>query len=556
MGSVPANPVRPEPAARRTRGRWLRVLLVGSVVGVGATAAAAPVLHEYIDLGPGNGPVEPSVTGERGAPSRSGSVGPMGAAADADADADAEPGGAHAGTDSTFAIDRDTSRPERVSYSDPFTPTVVPFKRAMVFDGVNRKGDLLVQTRELEDVPMLPGPRPNDENFHASFELDLKAGERLPIPSVAPGSRLVLLNREPRVALRVGADSAENWFVTSNTSRHVRLTLQIVADRRVFGSTYPNVSWRALAGKLPPLPAEVKQSALDVARALGIDESASPEQAVAGLVQHFRRFSPSERRPTSHGLALYRELSLTARGICRHRSYAFMITALGLGIPARVALNEAHAWVEVYDGELWHRIDLGGAADQLEMDDQGRPRHVEPRDPFAWPDRRESGLAMVERRVTASAESPAEGAAGAPPTALPTDPRMTPSALSSPPPPVAPPPKDNGGAPDDPELEPPPSTLPAPAPAAPTTSNVHLYTGAARAERGRSLFVSGSVQDTERACNGARVDVLLGQPNGNDLPLGSLVSDGRGEFRGNLVIPWNAELGEHTLIAAATGCKP
>jgi Transglutaminase-like superfamily len=523
-------------------------------VAVGATAAAEPLLHEWIDLGPGNGPVEAQVTGDLGAPSRDGAAAPTGASGAADG----EPGSPSPGTDSTFAIDRDTTRPERVSYSDPFTPTVVPFKRGMVFDGVNRDGDLLVQTQELEDVPLLPGPRPNDENFHATFDLELKAGERLPIPSVAPGARIVLLNREPRVPLRIRADSAENWFVTSNMSRHVRLTLQIVADRRVFGSDYPNVSWRALAGKMPPVPAEVKQSALDVARALGIDESASPEKALAGLVQHFRRFSPSERRPTSHGLALYRELALTARGICRHRSYAFMLTALGLGIPTRVAINEAHAWVEVYDGELWHRIDLGGAADQLEMDDQGRPRHVEPRDPFAWPDQRESGLAMAERRVTSPAAPLPGGAMDELPTELPTDPGLTaPGASPTPPPTQASPSPGAAAAPEQPGLLEPPPAEPAPAPpASPPSTNVRIYTGAARAERGRSLFVSGSVQGTERACGGARVDVVLAQPDGNNLPLGSLVSDTHGEFRGNLVIPWNAELGDHTLLATATGCKP
>lgn len=540
----------------RARGRWLRLLVILCAGGAGATVAAEPLLHEYIDLGPGNGPVEPSITGDLGAPARSGGgtePGPGGSGG-------GEEGAAGPSADSTFSIDRDTTRPERVSYADPFTPTVVPFKRATVFDGVDRDGDLLVQSAQLDDVPMLPGPRPNDENFHATFELDLKSGERIPIPSVAPGARLVLVNREPRVPLRIGADSAENWFVTGNLSRHVRLTLQIVADRRVFGSDYPDVSWHTLSGSLPPVPPEVKQSALDVARALGVDESASPRQAVASLVQHFRRFSASERRPTSHGLALYRELALTARGICRHRSYAFMLTALGLGIPTRVAMNEAHAWVEVYDGELWHRIDLGGAADQLEMDDQGRPRHVEPRDPFSWPDRRESGLAMAERGVAAPA-----GAAIAPatdpatdPTELPTEPRMTPGAPATAPAPDTPPPPDHGNEPTDPAALPPHEPTPAPLPAAPatTTSTIQLSTGAARAERGRSLFVSGSVQSGERACSGARVDVLLGQPQGNSLPLGSLASDARGEFRGYLVIPWNAELGEHTLQATATGCKP
>jgi hypothetical protein len=556
MAGVPFRAARPEFVATllRWRTRGLRGLFISCAVAIGATAAAEPVLHEYIDLGPGNGPVEPSVTGDLGAPARAG-VNPSAPASNTGGEAgSAGPMSA----DSTFAIDRDTTRPDRVSYSDPFTPTVVPFKRAMVFDGVNREGDLLVQTRELGEVPMLSGPRPNDENFHASFELDLKAGERLALPSVAPGARLVLVNSEPRIALRIGADSAENWYVASNTSRHVRLTLEIVADRRVFGSDYPDVSWRSLAGKLPPLPDEVKQSALDVARALGIDPSATPEQAVAGLVQHFRRFSPSERRPQSHGLALYRELALTARGICRHRSYAFMITALGLGIPTRVAMNEAHAWVEVYDGELWHRIDLGGAADQLEMDDQGRPRHVEPRDPFAWPDRRESGLAMAERRVTA----PADPAGAAEPGDAPSEPAAplepSPADPSFPPAATTPLPADDGAEPADPGLQPAAGEPPAPsnAPSAPSMSNVHLYTGAARAERGRSLFVSGSVQGSERVCGGARVDVLLAQATGNDLPLGSLVSDTRGEFRGNLVIPWNAELGEHSLIATATGCKP
>lgn len=495
--------------------------------------------------------MEPAVTGELGASTRGAPGTPTPAAGADGAEASAP------SADSTFSIDRDTSRPERVSYADPFTPTVVPFKREIVYDAVNRDGDLLVRSRELVEVPTLSGPRANDEHFHASFELDLKANERAPLPSVAPGARLVLVNREPRVPLRIGADSAENWFVTASSSRHVRLTLQIVADRRVFGSSYPDVGRAALASALPPLPDEVKRSALDVARALGIEESARPAQAIAGLVEHFRRFSASERRPLSQGLALYRELALTARGICRHRAYAFMITALGLGVPTRVAMNEAHAWVEVFDGEIWHRIDLGGAADELQMDDQGRPRHVEPRDPFNWPDRRESGLAMAERRVSAGAAPAAEGGA-----------EDTPE--------LAEPAAGDPGARDlpadeparaEPEGGPEPAEAPAPAtPAEPRQQpaepeplqpgDVRLHTGAARAARGKSLYVSGSVASGGHPCSGARVDVLLEQGEAAALPLGSLVSDSRGEFKGTLVIPWNAALGEHALSATASFCSP
>jgi hypothetical protein len=530
--------------------RWLRGFSLASLVALVTTAGAEPLLHEYIELGPGNGPIEPAVTGELGAPARSG-PGPSSAAGEEDADEALVPS-----ADSTFSIDRDTSRPERVSYSDPFTPTVVPFKRSIVYDAVNREGDLLVRSRDLVEVPTLSGPRANDEHFHASFDLDLKANERTAIPSVAPGARLVLVNRDPRVPLRIGADSAENWFVTSTSSRRVQLTLQIVADRRVFGSGYPDVSWAALSPALPPLPVEVKKSALDVARTLGIDESARPAQAVAGLVEHFRRFSASERRPTSQGLALYRELALTARGICRHRAYAFMLTALGLGVPARVAMNEAHAWVEVFDGELWHRIDLGGAADELEMDDQGRPRHVEPRDPFSWPDQRESGLAMAERGVSANTAPPEPNAEPSPATDAPE--------AEGPGAPEAPagdtqeqPP---GDAPEAPSVPTPPALPdapdPQPVPEPPLPGDVRLYTGAARAERGKSLLVSGNVQSSGHPCSGARVDVLLEQSGAAALPLGSLVSDARGEFRGTLVIPWNAALGDHALVATASGCTP
>ena len=501
-----------------------------------ATAAAEPVLHEYID-----GPIEPTSTGQLAAPRPMppGAERAPSAGDPAEADGAAGPGFA-----SSFSIDRDTSRPESVGYSDPFTPTVVPFKRAIVYDGVDRLGELIVRESGLSDVPMLPTPRPNDESFHASFELDLTANEPMPIPSVAPGARLVLSSREPRVPLRIAFDSAENWFVSAASSRHVRLTLQIVADRRVFGSAFPDVNASALAPVVAPLPGEVQQSALEVARALGIVPSARPREVVLALVDHFRRFTASDRRPTSQGLSLYRELALTARGICRHRAYAFMITALGLGVPTRMAMNEAHAWVEVFDGEIWHRIDLGGAADRLETDDLGRPRHVEPHDPFTWPDRRESGLAMAERRGAPASSAPGSPAAPEPSAQVPGA-----EPLASNPGPIGPTAPDEpapGNAPAEPARVEPPAT----------PTDVVLRAQAERAERGKSLFVSGLVQSGGRACSGARVDVVLVQPGHDSLPLGSLVSDAHGEFRGNLVIPWNAALGEHTLLASAAGCAP
>ena len=541
-----------------TRARWwlrLRTLSVAASVAAGSTARAEPVLHEYIELGPGQGPVEPTISGQRAnLPNTPGQPPEL----------DPSPGEDGAGlgnaaSDSVFSIDRDTARPDRVSYSDPFTPTVVPFKRMLVYDSVNRDADLIVRDSNLVRVKTFTKSRANDEHFHASLSIDATSGQRIAIPSVAPGARLVLAHSDPPTELHIGMDSAENWFVQTNISQRMWLTLQVVADRRVFGSEFRDSSWSDLGHAMPSLPPLIKASGLDVARALGVAPTARPREAVARLVEHFRRFSPSTRLPKGQGLALYRELALTARGICRHRSYAFMITALGLGIPSRLALNEAHAWVEVFDGELWHRIDLGGAAEQLDADDEGRPRHVEPRDPFAWPDPSESGLALAERRATPSPADAPQGSAGTaaspppePPAASPT-PSPEPARSGEPEPGtelgsrVAPAP----GAIEPPEEQPPSPPLPELTPL--PQGSVALNAGAARAERGKGLFVSGQVSQGRQACSTARIDVVLGGAKGELIPLGTLVSDEQGQFRGHLVIPWNAPLGHHTVMASAAG---
>src|SRR5205085_2596405 len=103
-----------------------------------------------------------------------------------------------------------------------------------------------------------------------------------------------------------------------------------------------------------------------------------PREAVTKMVEYFRAFTPSTEAPNENG-DVYLDLALSKKGVCRHRAFAFLVTALYLGIPARLVHNEAHAWVGVRDDRLWHRIDLGGAA--LDLQDQerlDRPPHQPP----------------------------------------------------------------------------------------------------------------------------------------------------------------------------------
>jgi len=119
----------------------------------------------------------------------------------------------------------------------------------------------------------------------------------------------------------------------------------------------------------------------DLAR-LGIDADMDLGVAFNKLVGYFRDFT-AKPLPRSTG-DIYRDLCDSQKGVCRHRAFAFMITANAIGIPTRFIENEAHAFVEVwFPGRGWQRIDLGGAA--LRMDVQGadnktlhRPRADDP----------------------------------------------------------------------------------------------------------------------------------------------------------------------------------
>jgi hypothetical protein len=290
---------------------------------------------------------------------------------------------------------------------------------------------------------------------------------------------------------------------------------------------------------------------------IGLSKKMAPRENLAKMVAYFRAFQDSEEPPQSTR-DIYLDLALSKKGVCRHRAFGFLVTALGLGVPARMVVNEAHAWVEVSDGEIWHRIDLGGAAQELEMSDAGRPQHVQPRDPFAWPDRSESGSALAERRSRHEAPhaddgrkpSGAGGAASDPAAAAALG-SAAPSGAPGSARPSAPADSEDDG---DPALEalqnqgqPDPEQEPL------VISHVSFARGPKNAERGKALFVAGLVTAGGRSCADMSVEIELSDAKGNLMPLGTLISDPNGNFAGRLTVPWNAGLGEHTLRARALG---
>jgi hypothetical protein len=257
------------------------------------------------------------------------------------------------------------------------------------------------------------------------------------------------------------------------------------------------------------------------------------------MVDYFRAFAPSEEPPSGRQ-DIYLDLALSKKGVCRHRAFAFLVTSLGLGIPTRMVVNEAHAWVEVSDGKLWHRVDLGGAAANLENEpDNARPAYVPPPDPYAWPSNRDSGQDLADRN-----RSQGNGRGSASPGGTDAD----------------------AGSPSG-SLD---GLTPGPAPSADPGGNrlpeaevtVNAIDGDVR--RGVPLHLQGQVRSGGAPCGHLRVDVVLVSHFGraatdrSSVPaqgatIGSLSTDEHGKYDGAVVIPRDFSLGDYDLLVQTPG---
>lgn len=434
-----------------------------------------------------------------------------------------------ADTDARYNPDRDTRRPVVARYDDPFSPATAPYKRLRAFDAVAPDFSLTVADPALRPVPEGGSVRAGEDVFFGDVTIDVAPGDAVRIPSVGPGARVVRRSVVPLLSLEILHDGADNWFARATIRARVRLIEQLAIPRDVFGGPFPD--GRRGVSRVPP---NVAKSVGQVVRSLGLADETSSRAIVTRLVSYFRSFEPSEEPPSGQG-NIYLDLALSRKGVCRHRAYAFVVTALGMGIPSRMVVNEAHAWVEVFDGNLWRRIDLGGAAINLQPDDNepDRPAHVTPEDPFPWPDGSDSGAAMAQRARDAAAPRVA--------------PHPTGSAAAT---------VSSGGA------------APAPAPFSSVSyddpsrppASLDVTSGDGRVMRGAPLSVEGTARTDLGPCAFVRIDVLLWDAHGaRQLPIGSLSTDADGHFQGSVVVPLEVPVGDYDLLVSTPGdarCGP
>jgi hypothetical protein len=543
------------------------VALVALVVAFSAGARAdvsgsgSAILHEFIPADPGEDVTYATTTLEGNLPAAIQTPSGLAIAPDPRGapGADHVYGGATTddGPDSTYEPDRDTRRPNVENYDDPFSPATAPFKRLRAYDWVEADYSLRVRDKSLQKLSAGGTLGAGDEPFYGDLSVDLLPGQPVRIPTIGPGARVLRSHANPEIPFEVVRDGADNWFVRGTVRTRIRLVMELAIARDTFGREFADVDWSVLdaleaskvaaVGPRPQGVARVHEAALaEVEQAVGISRGMRPREVMRKMVDYFRGFSPSDQIPSGRG-DIYLDLSLSRKGVCRHRAFAFLVTALGMGIPTRMVVNEAHAWVEVFDSRIWHRVDLGGAAANLDNEpDPSKPAYVPPPDPYAWPTARDSGQDLAERNRNQPPNGQGPGGQG--PTA---DPSSTPSASPS----TTPGPVPGDPSPSDPRLPESEVTVSA------IDGDVH---------RGLPLHLQGQVQAAGTACPHLRVDVLVvghagapperrpqaGQappPVPQGVPIGSLSTDDRGRFDGAVIVPRDLSLGDYDLVVQTPG---
>ncbi len=446
----------------------------------------------------------------------------------------------------TFRPDRLTELEGTLGYFTVFTPSIAPFKRVTALDEVAIAADdgrtpvlgvfdprrARVRVVGVDSVP--PDARERDR-FWGSVVLDFSAGEVVPLPSVSPESRILTIRTDPPTEIHVEKDGADNFFVVRDRDEgtsQVRLTFLTDAPRDYFNAAaLPDVPVDALASHARTLPAALEATALAFAAELGLDRSSRFADALSTLTRHFRSFEESADPPRDTG-DIFLDLAHSMKGVCRHRAYAFVITAQALGIPARFVMNEAHAWVEVEMVERGYmRIDLGGAAEGLEAHDPDDRPHYHPQspDPLPRPLAYQRSYSQVAAAAAAAAGSNASSgsAAGSTPSAEPgSDAAHSAGAAHVP------------ATPGDDRRR-------RPLLLAVDQTRFSVF-------RGRSISVSGRASSGGGApAAGQRIEVLLDAAE--PLLLGVTVSRDDGEFHGSFGVPPEIDVGEYGLLVRSPG---
>lgn len=265
----------------------------------------------------------------------------------------------------SWTLDRD-GRGGVVIIDSVCSPDLGAMKRLKAYDTVSADGETL-GTAEATIAPLFDdGTLRYDTTLVCSFPVSFHPNVPIPIFSPHPKARIQSFSLDPPLAgIRFFRDKADTLYAFGQASKVSTLNVTFVVSQDYY--SLPRTTARLTdyvyspVMPRPVVPARLAQDAKLVLARAGVKDSNDIGATLGSLSSYFRSFTEGDIPPPTQVDSLYLALALGGHGCCRHRAFAFMITAQAIGIPTRTIVNEAHAFVEVQlpDGR-WHQINLGG----------------------------------------------------------------------------------------------------------------------------------------------------------------------------------------------------
>ncbi|HKP56723.1 MAG TPA: transglutaminase-like domain-containing protein [Polyangiales bacterium] len=547
------------------RGRLAGLTVAGLLLAV--PVRAEPSLHEYVPN------VDPREVSPLGAAEPGGGSGASAAAgADTTESAPAYQATAGEGTPGeppgrrapSFRPDRLTELASGLDYYEVFTPSIAPFKRVTSLGqielDVDGKTPVLVARDTQHTLVKIEGEdsRPPDarprDRFRGDVRLDFSDGLVVPLPSVSPESRILSLTATPSLPLRIERDADDNYAVRllgPAPSSPVHVEFVTDAPRSYFGAEISQAKVDVFASELPPLERSIHSRGLSIAKRLGLSRKSELGTALETLTRYFRAFEESKAPPENTG-DLYLDLARSQKGICRHRAYAFVVTAQSLGIVARFVQNEAHSWVEVKlprSGFL--RIDLGGASEGLTAHSANDAPSYVPAQPDSLP--QPESYRRSYARAAARARGTAPGADSVAGRWLNANQLRAPDPAAAARGPADSSAQGSVAAAQASQAPPQPAARESRNPKRPLS--LSLEQQAFTALRGTELQLAGRVRnEAAEGVSGLRVEIWIASPRRDErMLLGVCVSEGNGEFHASLGVPSDLQVGDYRLVVLTPG---
>lgn len=282
-----------------------------------------------------------------------------------------------------LSLDDQTQAAGDLTMTEPFAPPVGTYKRRMVFsritDAFDGKQHQFILTPSREPCKRYEFPKPSPEHtLHRSALLYIQPNETYlsDLPSDSADMRITRLHAQETISgkdadhLQILACPDQIFAIRASDTKRYTIEYETVSlhDGNMPKSAEFFEPLQATSPDLltPPQQMIMRQIVARIPALTDLDA----RRSITELIRFFQSFTSEsidnfdlQKHPIGDDL-LYAILQ-QRKGLCRHRTFAFMLVASYWGYPTRIAVNEVHAFIEIAFGQRWYPVELGGRARSL-----------------------------------------------------------------------------------------------------------------------------------------------------------------------------------------------